>query len=131
MVLAYDYPLLSIMWTIFVIFLWVAWIILIFRVFGDIFRRDMSGVSKAVWSILVILLPYVGVFAYLVVNGGGMVERDVASMEAQEKAFQDYVRQSTGAQMSVADELEKLAGLRDRGVLTAEEFETRKAQLLG
>lgn len=131
MVLAYDYPLLSIMWTIFVIFLWVAWIVLIFRVFGDIFRRDMSGVSKAVWSILVILLPYLGVFAYLVVNGGGMVERDVASMEAQEKAFQDYVRQSAGAPVSVADELEKLAGLRDRGVLTAEEFETKKAKLLG
>ena len=78
MVLAYDYPLLSIMWTIFVIFLWVAWIILLVRVFGDIFRRDMSGLSKAVWSILVILLPYLGVFAYLVVNGGGMVERVVA-----------------------------------------------------
>lgn len=131
MVLAYDYPLLSIMWTLLMIFLWVAWIILVIRVFSDIFRsRDMSGVSKALWSIGVILFPYLGVFVYLLTRGGGMVERDVAQVEAQQDAFQAYVRQTAGTQVSVADELTKLADLRDRGVVSAEEFEAKKAQIL-
>lgn len=129
--LAYDYPLLGIMWTLFVVFLWVAWIFLLIRVFGDIFRsQDMGGWSKALWSLFVILFPYLGVFVYLIARGGGMVNRDVEVAQAQEQAFQTYVRETAGTQASAADELHKLADLRDRGVLTTEEFEAQKAALL-
>jgi hypothetical protein len=130
-VLAYDYPLLGLLWTMVVVFLWVAWIILLIRVFSDIFRsHDMGGWGKALWSIFVILAPFLGVFIYLIARGSGMVERDVKSAQASEAAFQEYVRQTAGTSASTADELEKLAGLRDRGVITPEEFDAKKASLL-
>ncbi len=76
--LAYDYPLLGLMWTMLMVFLWVAWIILLLRIFSDIFRsHDMGGWAKALWSIFVIVFPFLGVFVYLIARGGGMVERDV------------------------------------------------------
>lgn len=129
--LAYDYPLLGLMWTMLMVFLWVAWIILLIRVFSDIFRsHDMGGLAKALWSIFVIFVPFLGVFLYLIVRGSGMVERDVKSAQASEAAFQDYVRQTASSSASTADELAKLAQLRDSGVLTADEFEAQKATLL-
>ncbi len=129
--LAYDFPLLSLFWTILWVVVWVAWILLVIRVFADIFRsHDMGGVAKAVWSIFVIVLPYLGVFVYLIARGGGMAERDVAVAQANEAAFQEYVRHAAGSSASRADELAKLADLRDRGVLSAEEFEGQKAALL-
>ena len=129
--LAYDYPLLGLLWTMLMVFLWVAWIILLIRVFADIFRsHDMGGWGKALWSIFVIVVPFLGVFVYLIARGSGMVERDVRSAQASEAAFQDYVRQTAGTQSSTADELSKLAALRDQGVLTADEFEAKKASLL-
>ena len=129
--LAYDYPLLGLLWTMLVIFLWVAWIILLIRVFADIFRsHDMGGWGKALWSIFVILVPFLGVLVYLIVHGRDMQQRDVESAKASEAAFQDYVRQTAGTQASTADELSKLAALRDQGVLTADEFEAKKASLL-
>jgi hypothetical protein len=130
-VLAYDYPLLGLMWTMLMVFLWVAWIILLIRIFGDIFRSDdMGGWAKALWSLLVLFLPFLGVFVYLIARGGGMVERDMKAAQASEAAFQDYVRQTASSSTSTADELVKLAELRDSGVLTAEEFEAQKASLL-
>ena len=128
--LAYDYPLLGAFWTVFWIFIWVAWIILLFRVFVDIFRsRDMGGVAKAVWSIFVILVPFLGVFVYLIARGGKMQQRDIENAQAQEQAFQGYVRNVAGS-TDVAEQLAKLSQLRDQGVLSEDEFAAQKAKLL-
>ena len=87
--LAYDYPLLGVFMTMLYFFLWVAWIVLLFRVIGDIFRsHDLGGVAKAFWAIFVIVLPFLGVFIYLVAHGRSMSDRDVAQAQAQDAAFQ-------------------------------------------
>jgi heme exporter protein D len=128
--LAYDYPLLGLFWTMMIFFLWVAWLILLFRVFADIFRsKDMGGFAKALWSIFVILVPFLGVFLYVIVNGRSMSERDVADAKQREAEFQAYVRETAGSAGN-AEELAKLADLRDRGVITDEEFASSKAKLL-
>ena len=128
--LAYDYPLLGIFWTILICFLWIAWIILVFRVFVDIFRsHDMGGWGKALWSIFVILVPFLGVFVYLLARGHGMAERDVEVAQQNEAAFQDYVRGVAGSG-GTADELAKLVQLRDDGVISVDEFDQQKAKLL-
>ena len=83
--LGYDYPLLGVFWTMMWLFLWIAWIVLLFRVIGDIFRsRDMGGGAKALWAIFVIVVPFLGVFVYLIARGHKMSERDVAQAQAQE-----------------------------------------------
>jgi hypothetical protein len=127
--LAYDYPILGLFWTMMIFFLWIAWIILLFRVFADIFRSDMSGGVKALWSIFVIIAPFLGVFIYVIANGRAMGERDIANAQAREAEMQAYIRQTAGG-AGGADELTKLAALRDQGVLTEEEFTAQKAKLL-
>ena len=128
--LAYDYPLLGAFWTVFWIFIWVAWIILLFRVFVDIFRsHDMGGVAKGLWAIFVILVPFLGVFVYLIARGGKMHERDIENARAQEQQFQGYVREVAGTG-DVADQLTKLGQLRDQGVISEAEFTAQKAKLL-
>lgn len=134
--LAYDYPLLGMFWTLLWFFLWVAWIILLFRIFGDIFRsKDMGGWSKALWSIFVILLPFLGTFIYVIARGNSMFERDVEEAKTRQEAFDAYIRQTAGAGGGggggTADELSKLASLKDQGVLTEAEFAAQKAKLLG
>ena len=129
--IAYDYPLLGLFWSMMIFFLWFAWLILLFRVFADIFRsQDMGGWAKALWSIFVILLPFLGVFIYVIVNGRAMGERAAADAQQQQAAFDTYVRQTAGT-ASQADELTKLAALRDNGTLTDAEFTAQKAKLLG
>lgn len=128
--IAYDYPLLGLFWTMLYFFIWVAWLMLLFRIFGDIFRNDdMGGFAKAMWSIFVILVPFLGVLIYMVVNGKEMAGRDVERAQAAQNEFQTYVRTvaDTGG---AADELTKLAALRDQGVLTEAEFSAQKAKLL-
>ena len=127
--LAYDYPILGLFWTMMIFFLWVAWLILLFRVFADIFRSDMGGGAKALWSIFVILVPFLGVFIYVIANGRAMGERDIAAAQQRESEVQAYIRQTAGG-AGGADELTKLAALRDQGVLTEEEFSAQKAKLL-
>jgi heme exporter protein D len=130
MMLAYDYPILGLFWTMMIFFLWVAWLILLFRVFADIFRsHDMGGWAKALWSIFVILAPFLGVFIYVIVNGRKMGERDLEAAQQREAEFQAYVRQTAGT-AGAADELAKLAALRDSGALTDAEFAAQKAKLL-
>lgn len=129
--LAYDYPLLGFFWSMFILFLWVAWIILLFRVFADIFRnREMGGFAKALWSIFVILAPFLGVFIYLIANGDSMARRDVAQAQAAEADFQSYVRTVASTSGGTADELAKLADLKSSGVITEAEFAQQKAKLL-
>lgn len=130
--LAYDYPLLASFLTVVWIFVWIAWIVLLFRTIGDIFRsQDLGGGAKALWLFVVILLPYLGVFVYVISRGRGMGERDLAAARAQQEAFDAYVRQAAGSgSASPADELARLAELRDRGVITDAELEQQKAKLL-
>ena len=127
---SYSYPLLGAFWTIFMIFLWVIWFWILITVFIDIFRsRDLSGWGKALWFIFVLILPLIGVLVYLIVRGGSMHERAVKQAQVQEEQFRGYVQEAAGSQ-STADQLAKLADLRDRGVITAEEFDREKAKIL-
>jgi Short C-terminal domain/Phospholipase_D-nuclease N-terminal len=130
-VLAYTYPLLSIFWTMLEIFFFVIWIYLLFIVFVDIFRsNDIGGLAKALWVIFVIVLPYLGVFVYLIARGGKMHERAAAQVQQQQKAFDSYVQQAAGGS-STADQLSKLADLKEKGTITDAEFASEKAKLLG
>jgi hypothetical protein len=129
--LAYDYPLLGVFWSMMIFFLWVAWIVLLFRVIADIFRNhDMGGWAKALWLIFVVVIPWLGVLIYLLANGEHMGQRDVAQQQSQRDATDAYIRQAAGSSSGSADELTKLAALRDSGVLTDEEFTAQKAKLL-
>ncbi len=127
--LAYDYPLLGLFWTMLILFLWVAWIMLVFRVIFDIFRSDMSGVSKALWSIFVIIIPWLGVLIYLIANGDDMANRSIAAAEQQRAEMDAYIRSAAGSG-GTADEIAKLAQLREQGVISEAEFAQQKAKLL-
>ena len=128
--LAYDYPLLGVFWTLLYFFIWIAWIMLVFRIFADIFRSDdLGGVGKALWSIFVILAPFLGVLVYLIIRGRSMTHRDIKQAQQTEAAVQDYIRTTAGA-TSTADELTKLSQLHASGVLTEAEFAQQKAKLL-
>ncbi len=127
--LAYDYPILGVFWSMFIFFLFFAWLVLLFRVFADIFRSDMRGLAKAIWSIFVIVVPFLGVLIYVIAHGDGMRGRDVADAQQNEAAFRSYVQQAAGSG-GVASELSQLSALRDSGALTDAEFEAQKAKLL-
>lgn len=122
-------PLLDLFWTMLWFFLFVAWIWLLVAVVTDLFRSEMSGWAKALWSVFVIVLPYLGVFLYLIVNGGRMQERSMRHAAAMEQQRQDYIKTVAGS-TSTADEIAKLAQLHDRGIISDTEFNTKKAALL-
>ena len=127
---SYSYPVLGVFWTILMIFLWVIWIWILITIIIDIFRsHDLSGWSKALWFVFILLLPLVGVLVYLVARGGKMHEHQVRQAQLQEEQLRGYVQQAAGSQSS-ADQLAKLADLRDRGVITAGEFDREKARIL-
>ena len=127
---SYSYPLLGAFWTIFEIFLWVILIWILIYVFIDIFRsHDLSGTAKALWFVFVLFIPLIGVLVYLIVRGGSMHERAVKEAQQQDQEARRYIQEAAGTP-STADQLAKLADLRDRGVITAEEFEREKAKIL-
>jgi Short C-terminal domain/Phospholipase_D-nuclease N-terminal len=127
---SYSYPLLGAFWTIFIIFLWVIWFWILITIFIDLFRsHDLSGWAKALWFIFILFLPLIGVLVYLIVRGSSMHERQVKQAQRQEQEFRSYV-QDAASSGSPADQLAKLADLRDRGVITAEEFDQEKAKIL-
>ena len=129
--LAYDYPLLGLFWTLAIWFLFFAWIMLVFRVIVDIFRsHDMGGFSKALWSIFVIIVPWLGVLVYLIARGKSMSDRDYERAQAQQDQFQAYVKDVAATNGGTADELTKLASLKAQGVLTDAEFAQQKAKIL-
>jgi hypothetical protein len=129
--LAYDYPMLGLFWTMLWWFLLFAWIMLLFRVIADIFRsHDMGGFAKTLWIIFVIIAPFLGVLVYVLARGDDMAQRDLEDAKAQDAAFQSYVKQTAGAG-GTADELSKLAALRDAGQITEAEFAAGKAKILG
>ena len=127
-----SYPLLNVFWTMFEFFVWIIWIWLLVMVFFDIFRsHDLSGWAKALWFLFVLIIPLVGVLVYLIVRGGSMHERSVRQAQHQDEAFRHYVQQAAASSpASTADQLTKLADLRDRGVISAEEFDREKQKLL-
>jgi hypothetical protein len=126
----------QVFWSFLVFFFWIIWIWLAITVFVDIFRsRDLTGVGKMVWVLLVVLIPYIGVFAYLLLRGGKMHERAIEAAQAQDKAFRQYVQDAAGGSSgngrSTAEELSHLADLKDRGVISDAEFERLKAKVVG
>ena len=128
---SYSYPLLGAFWTILIIFLWVIWFWILITIFIDIFRsHDLNGWEKALWFIFVLLLPLIGVLVYLIARGGKMHEHAARDAQVQEQQFRQYVQEAAGSGESTADQLSKLADLRDRGVITADEFESQKAKIL-
>ena len=131
MLIAADYPFLDVFWTIVVFFVWVAWLMVLFRVIGDIFRRhDISGWGKAAWLIFVVVLPFLGVLIYLIANGQEMSQRDVEHAQAARAQFDDYVK-STAGSAGPAAEIDKAKQLLDSGAITQAEFDAIKAKALG
>jgi membrane protein implicated in regulation of membrane protease activity len=128
---SYSYPLLGAFWTILEIFLWVLWIWVLIYVFIDIFRsHDLSGWAKALWFLFVLFIPLIGVLVYLIARGDKMHERAVQQARQQDSEARAYIQQAAGSPNNTADQLSKLADLRDRGVITAEEFDREKAKVL-
>ena len=127
---AADYPFLDVLWTMLVIFAWIIWFWLLITVFSDLFRRhDTSGFTKVLWIIFVIVVPFLGVFIYLIVNNHGMSERSMAQAKAQQAQMDDYVRNVAGSGGAAA-EIEKAKGLLDSGAISQAEFESIKAKAL-
>jgi len=115
----------------FEIFLFVVWFSLLMRVFGDLFRdRETSGVIKALWVVLVLLFPFGGVLAYLILRGGGMTARTVRSMQEGQERLDNYVRSVAGASQSPAEQIQKAKALLDTGVIDRAEFDRLKAKAL-
>ncbi|GAA1541917.1 SHOCT domain-containing protein [Streptomyces albidochromogenes] len=132
--LAYDFPLLSVFWTMFVFFLWIAWFILLFRIVSDVFRDDtLSGWAKTGWLVFVLVLPFLGVFVYVITRGRNMGRREIEQARARQHAMDDYIREtakgSHGGASSV-DELARLSEIRSRGDITEEEFRRAKELVL-
>ena len=127
---SYSYPVLGAFWTILEIFLFVIWIWILIWIFIDIFRsQDLSGWAKALWFLFVLFIPLIGVLVYLIARGGEMHERAVQQAQQQDAEARAYIQQAAGSN-NTADQLSKLADLRDRGVITAEEFDREKAKVL-
>ena len=128
--LASSYPFLDVFWTILIFFVWIAWFMLLFRVIADVFRRhDIHGGTKVLWLIFVIIVPFLGVFIYLVVESKGMTERSMADVQAQQSQMDNYVKSVAGSG-GAAGEIEKAKGLLDSGAITQAEFDAIKAKAL-
>jgi hypothetical protein len=128
---AYTYPLADLFGTMLGFFVLVIWLWLLIIVFSDIFRsRDLSGVAKMLWVLFVIILPFLGIFVYLIARGGKMHERAAAQASQQQEAFDAYVKQAAGTETDSTEQLAKLADLKKQGVITEAEFESQKAKVL-
>jgi Short C-terminal domain/Phospholipase_D-nuclease N-terminal len=129
-ILAADYPFLGVFWSMLVFFVWVAWFVLLFRIIGDIFtRHDIGGGSKVLWIIFVIIVPFLGVFVYLIANNEGMTQRTIDRAQAQQQQLDDYVRTTAGA-AGPAAEIDKAKQLLDSGAITQAEFDAIKQKAL-
>lgn len=135
-----SHPLLNAFWMIFWFFVWVMWLMLLFRIIADIFGdKKLNGWGKVGWTLLVCLLPFIGIFIYLVARGDGMAERARAHSDRDKKEFDDYIRQTAGTagsagtadnQSGTVDQLAKLADLKASGAISDAEFEQAKRKLL-
>lgn len=126
---AADYPFLDVLWSLLIFMAFLLWIFLAITCFSDIFRRrDMGGVMKAIWVVLIILIPYFGVLVYLIAHHGGIAERNEARSQAMQQAFDDRVREASGG--GAAAEIAEAQRLREGGAITDEEFAALKAKAL-
>ena len=127
-----DQPFLEVLWTGFLIFLWVGWIFLVVMVLMDIFRRhDTSGWSKALWVLAIVIVPWLGVLIYLITQGDSMGQRRLAEMEAAQARTTERVRAAAASEPSTgAAEIERAKGLLDSGAITPEEFAKLKERAL-
>jgi hypothetical protein len=132
MVLADGYPFLSVMWSIFVFFAWILWIWLLIYVYMDIFRRDdIGGWGKTLWVVFTLIVPFIGVFTYLIVEGRAMGDRRTAEAQQAKQDMDNYVRSvaSNGASSS-ADQIERANKLLNSGAITPDEYQTLKQKAL-
>jgi ABC-type multidrug transport system fused ATPase/permease subunit len=131
MLLAASYPFLDVLWTMFIFFLWVIWFWLLFTVFVDVFRRhDISGGKKALWLVFVIILPFLGVFIYIITQNDGMTQRNIERAQAQRSQMDQYVRETAGASGGAAAEIDTAKQLLDQGAITQAEFDAIKQKAL-
>jgi hypothetical protein len=131
-VFANEFGTGQVFWSMLWFFMFFIWIWLLITVFSDIFRsHDIGGFAKAIWVIFVILVPYLGVFVYLIARGHKMHEHAVEAMEAQQAANKAYIQQAAGTTPSTADELARIADLKARGVIDDAEFQKLKAKAIG
>ncbi|WP_030056990.1 MULTISPECIES: SHOCT domain-containing protein [Streptomyces] len=136
--LAVDYPVLNIFWTMLELFLWILWFFLLFKIITDIFRsHDLSGWGKAGWLVLVIILPLIGVLVYLIARGQSMGKRDAEQAQQTEAAVKAYIRDAAGSppdtgdgDRSHVDDLARLADLKEKGAISDEEYQKAKDRLL-
>jgi hypothetical protein len=128
MILAADYPFLDVVGTIIVFFAWVAWFWAVITVLGDVFRRhDLSGWGKAAWSLLIIIVPFLGVFIYLLGHGKGMAQRNAEAVQGQQAQMDEYIRKTAGGS---AGEIAKAKELLDSGAIDQAEFDAIKKKAL-
>ncbi|MGW1494648.1 SHOCT domain-containing protein [Streptomyces sp. NBC_00191] len=134
LVLAYDYPVLGAFWTVMWIFLWIIWLMLLFRIIIDIFRdHEMSGWAKTAWLIFVLIIPFLGVLVYVIARGNQMGKREIRHAQEQQAAVDTYIRETAadaGGAKSQADELAKLSELKAKGDLSEAEFQAAKEKIL-
>ena len=129
MVLAADYPFLDVFWTMILFFCWVAWIWMLIMIFSDVFRRDISGWSKAGWCAFVLVLPFLGAFVYLIANGKGLTDRRVRDAQVSQANFDQHIR-TVAADGGSAGEIERAKQLLDSGAINQAEFDQLKAKAL-
>ncbi len=127
--IAADYPFMGVLWSMIIFFAWVAWIWILIMILTDVFRRhDIGGWTKALWTIFLVVIPFLGVLVYLIAQHDGMTERQQKQQQAAQSQFDDYVRNAAGTGGGAASEIEKAKALLDSGAITQSEFETLKAK---
>jgi len=130
LVIAADYPFMDVLWSMIIFFAWVAWIWILIVILTDVFRRhDIGGWTKALWTIFLVVIPFLGVLVYLIAQHDGMTERQQKDVQAQQAQFDSYVRQAAGTGGGgPASEIAKAKELLDSGAITQSEFDTLKAK---
>jgi Phospholipase_D-nuclease N-terminal/Short C-terminal domain len=130
MAIATDYPFLNVLWTIMIFFAWVAYLWLLIVIFTDIFRRrDIGGWAKAAWCVFMIVLPFVGVLSYLILQHDGIAKRNVERAQQAQTQMDAYVK-SVAGQDGAASEIDKAKKLLDNGTINQAEFDALKAKAL-
>lgn len=128
MIVAADYPFLDLFWTMLIFFFWIIWIWMLISILSDVFRRkDIHAAKKVIWTVFLIVVPFLGVLVYLLVNGDEMGERRMRDVENAQSAFDDHIRTVSGG---AAGEIERAKGLLDSGAITQAEFDAIKAKAL-
>jgi ABC-type multidrug transport system fused ATPase/permease subunit len=118
---------LDLLWIMIIAFFWISYLMILFQVIGDIFRRDASGIKKALWLLFLVFVPLIGLLAYLITNAGGMAERKVKAAEEAQGQVDSYIREVAGGS---ADQIAKAKSLLDAGTITQDEYEKLKAKAL-